>query len=62
MYVVVTAEAEGFVAKPNLKERELVVFNIGKWWIAPVLVHSDVLLCVYLVSFTLIIENDLTRQ
>ncbi|XP_008777129.1 uncharacterized protein LOC103697113 isoform X5 [Phoenix dactylifera] len=29
VYVIVTVEAEGFVAKPNLKERELAVFNIG---------------------------------
>nr|XP_029123557.1 uncharacterized protein LOC105054388 isoform X2 [Elaeis guineensis] len=29
VYVVVTVEAEGVVAKPNVKERELVVFNIG---------------------------------
>ncbi|XP_026662377.2 uncharacterized protein LOC103712064 isoform X4 [Phoenix dactylifera] len=29
VYVVVTVEAEGVVAKPNVKERELVVFNIA---------------------------------
>ncbi|VAI38458.1 unnamed protein product [Triticum turgidum subsp. durum] len=30
VYVLVTVEPEGVVAKPNVKERELALFNIGK--------------------------------
>ena len=30
VYVLVTVEPEGVVAKPNVPERELALFNIGK--------------------------------
>lgn len=30
MYVLVTVEPEGVVAIPNVKERESIIFNIGK--------------------------------
>ena len=29
MYVLVNVEPEGFVAKPNVAEREFILFNIG---------------------------------
>lgn len=29
IYVLVTVEPEGFVAKPNVGEREFILFNIG---------------------------------